>query len=74
MSSIMRCRSGETLGVNELMVRLQLMSEADRLAHQLGRTSGITNNLDFARSEYRESGLVHRPGADADERPLSGEL
>jgi hypothetical protein len=36
MSSIMRCRSGETLGVNELMVPLQSKGEADRLATQLG--------------------------------------
>jgi hypothetical protein len=48
MSSIMRCRSGETLGVNELMVPLQSKGEADRLATQLGRTSGATNNHDVA--------------------------
>jgi hypothetical protein len=48
ISSIMRCRSGETLDVNELMVALQSKSEADRLARQLGRTIGATNNHDLA--------------------------
>jgi hypothetical protein len=48
MSSIMRCRSGETLGVNELMVALQSKSEADRLARQLGRTSSATSNHELA--------------------------
>lgn len=44
MSSIMRCRNGETVGVNELMVQLQSKSEADCLTRQLGRTSNPTNN------------------------------
>jgi hypothetical protein len=44
MSSIMRCRNGETEGVNDLMVQLQSKSEADCLTRQLGRTSGGTNN------------------------------
>jgi hypothetical protein len=48
MSSIMRWRSGETLHVNEFMVALQSKSEADRLARQLGRTIGATNNHDVA--------------------------
>jgi len=32
------------LGVNELMVRLQSKSEADRLTRQLGRTCSATNS------------------------------
>ena len=44
MSPIVRWRSGETLGVNELMVQLQSKSEADRLTRQLGRIFSATNS------------------------------
>jgi hypothetical protein len=49
-----------------------LKNEADCLGRQHRRTSGAANYLNLTRSAYRESGLVPRPKAAADERRLFG--
>ena len=58
MSSIMRWRSGETVGVDESMILLLSMNEADCLARQHRRTSERNEPPPPGRSAYRASGLV----------------
>jgi len=48
LSSIMRCRSGETLRVVVSMVAAPLKNEADCLARQLRRTGGATSRRDIS--------------------------
>ena len=61
MSSSMRWRNGETVGVETSMVLLLSVNEADCLDHQHRRTSGTTDRQRSYRSAYRASGLVRRP-------------
>jgi hypothetical protein len=59
MSSTMRWRNGETVGVEKSMILLLSVNEADCLDRQHRRVTGATNRHQRRRSAYRASGLVH---------------